>query len=205
MKVPSKRNRIPPALGFHSQSRSEVEIHYGDDYGLSISTASGKDEAIFIKSLLTHDHGSLYIPAAAAPPPDYVTARFIGKVALEILAYRCLDIPGWNDEIVHKPELDELRNYVRRGHPDFVWPINIRRIYPVNFLFTEENSPSFEVLHEWDILSIPSTVSGQGSEFYVVIAILGMEYTVNLGGPELNGFHRWLKENSERSYLYSEK
>jgi hypothetical protein len=48
-----------------------------------------------------------------APDADAKTARFIGKVALEILALRCIDIEGANDEIVDKSELDDLRRFVR--------------------------------------------------------------------------------------------
>jgi hypothetical protein len=40
------------------------------------------------------------------------------------------------------------------------------------------------------------------SEYYAVIAIFGIEYAINLGGPELEGYERWLKENDNRSPLY---
>jgi len=32
--------------------------------------------------------------------------------------------------------------------------------------------------------------------------IFGVKYTINLGGPELDGFLQWLKENNDRSPLY---
>jgi hypothetical protein len=63
---------------------------------------------------------------------------------------------GWNDEIVNKPELDELRNYVRRGKPGFIWPIHTRRIYAADHQFSDELNPNCQVLHEWDILFIPA-------------------------------------------------
>ena len=42
-------------------------------------------------------------------------------------------------------------------------------------------------------------------EFYAIIAILGVEYAINLGGPELDGYLQWLKDNGEQSYLYINK
>jgi hypothetical protein len=123
-------------------------------------------------------------------------------VALEVLAQRCINEPGWNKEIVEKRELDEIRDYVRRGRPGFVWPIHMRRIYNADWLFTSPGTPPYEVLHEWDILAIPSSGESNAAEFYVVIAIFGMEYTINLGGPELDGYKTWLKAHTNRSYLY---
>jgi hypothetical protein len=107
-----------------------------------------------------------------------------------------LEIPGWNDEVVDKPELDGLRRYVRRGSPRITWPIHIRRIYPQDFVFPDTQHGPHQVLHEWDILCT------QG-EYYVVLAIFGVEYVINLGGPELDGFNVWLKKHNDHSPLYA--
>ena len=107
-----------------------------------------------------------------------------------------MKVPGWNDEVVDKPELDELRRYVRLGTPRTIWPVHVRRIYEGDFLFTDPKYGEHQVLHEWDILH---TAAG---EFYVVMAIFGIEYVINLGGPELDGFHDWLKEHNDQSPLY---
>jgi hypothetical protein len=123
---------------------------------------------------------------------------------LEVLAYRCFRIEGWNKEIANKRELDELRDYVRRGKPGFVWPIHIRRIYPADSKFHDTNE-TYQVLNEWDILFIPSQKRSNIGEYYAVIAILGVEYTINLGGPELDGYLCWLQENDNKSYLYRRK
>ncbi len=138
------------------------------------------------------------------PPNDYVTARLICKIALEALAYRCRNEPGCNEEIVEKAELDEIRSYVRRGRPNFVWPIQMRRIYPAHRIFTDETTPEFQVLNEFDLLYIPSTEM-PGGEVYAIIAIFGLEYVVNLGGPELDGYIRWQEKNQGKSHLYSGK
>ena len=124
------------------------------------------------------------------------TARFIGKVALEVLAQRLVGFPDANDEVVDKAELDALRGYVRLGQPKTTWPVHIRRIYPADFLFADPDCGEHQALHEWMILHVPE------SEFYVVVAIFGVEYAMNLGGPELDGYLQWLRTNDNRSPLY---
>jgi hypothetical protein len=205
MGIPSKKGRIPIATGLYPQSRSMVNLMIDKD-GLSIFAANEADESRFVNSIRTQTRGSIYVPTAGEPELNYETARFIGKVGLEILAYRGVNIDGWNEELVNKTELDELRNYVRQGKPGFVWPVHIRRIYPANREFSDEIAPSFQVLHEWDILFIPASHADEVfGEFYAVIAILGVEYAINLGGPELEGYMRWLKDNENKSCLYINK
>ncbi len=205
MRVPSKRGKVPPATGLHAQSLSRVDLYVDKEGSFGICAAPEENEKHFVESILKNTHGTLYVPAATLPQQNYETARFIAKVALEVLAYRGMDLPGWNKEVADKTELNELRTYVRRGQPGFIWPVHIRRIYPPEFLFADEIFPPHEVLHEWDILSIPDTTTPKVAEYYAVIAIFGVEFAINLGGPELDGFHQWLKDNNNASFLYSKK
>lgn len=203
MRVRNKRGRVPPITGLHPQSGSKVEVRVDENDGLVVCAAPGEDGARFVDSVTQNRRGTLYIPAVESPSKDYNTSRFIGKVALEVLAHGFMHVPDWNEQVVDKTELDELRNYVRRGRPGFVWPVHMRRIYRPGILFTDESFSAHHVLHEWDILPIPAAVSSEGAEFYAVIAIFGIEYAINLGGPELDGFHQWLSANNNASYLYS--
>ncbi len=203
MRVSNKRGKIPPATGLYPRSRSKVDVYLADDGHLAICATPGENELHFVRSIQSHTHGTLFIPAATEPPQSYETSRFIAKIAMEALAERCINMPGWNKEIVEKRELDELRNYVRRGKPGLVWPIHKRRIYAANRLFTSPGTPPYEVLHEWDILAIPSSDNSKMAEFYVVIAIFGVEYVINLGGPDLDEYKKWLKAHSNQSYLYA--
>lgn len=167
MMVQSKRGRIPVVTGIHPGSRTSVDFIY-DGEMLSFCASDLKHEANFIKNLQSHSHGSLYIPAAGNPSHSYETSRFIGMVALEVLAHKFKNIDDWNEEIVQKTELDELRNYVRYGKMRYVWPIHIRRIYPADQEFLETEMPQHQVLHEWDILFIPES----GASLVVSITLL---------------------------------
>lgn len=194
--IPNKKGRIPSASGMHMQSRVMVEvIRDTKDRSISVGPLDEKDDAAWSHALSTNNKGTLLLPTSKEPPQDRTLSRFIGKVGLEVLAVQNVPIAGWNDELVNQPALDELRQYVRYGHPHIVWPVSVRRLYPSEMLFVD-GAQSFEVLHEWTIL-----VTEQ-EEYYGVIAILGLEYTINLGGPELEGYEEWLQKHNSKSHLY---
>ena len=128
--------------------------------------------------------------------PDYrVMGRFVGKVGLEALAQRTKKVNGWNEEIVTKTELEELRNFVRFNSGKEDWPFAYRTLYPVNAVFTQ-NDQAYEMLNEYDLLYT------KGYELYIVLVLFGVEFAMNLGGRILDGYKNWLKENDWKSPLY---
>jgi len=130
------------------------------------------------------------------PLPDYrLMGRFLGKIGLEVLASRLLEVPGWNEEVVEKAELDPLRDYVRSNVGVDDWPFAFRTLYPVNAVF-EEDGIWFEVLHEYQLLYT------ENHALYAIVAILGVEFAINLGWPSLGEYRRWLEANRYRSPLY---
>lgn len=194
--VPSKKGRIPPLTGIHLQSMLPVEVMKDKgDGSLSIGMAKESDEPIWIRSVTQSQRGTLILPTVTEPPNDRTLARFIAKVGLEVLAGRCIGIDGWNEELVNQTALDEIRRYVRYGTPSNIWPVHMRRLYPSEMRFVD-GGESFEVLHEWTVLVTTS------QEHYAVIAFFGVEYTINLGGPELDGYVAWLQKSNNRSPLY---
>jgi hypothetical protein len=198
MRVESKKRRIPSVIGWHPESHTKVEFFHSED-GLCVGAAPGEDEQRWVSSARAArigDRGSFYVPAPDVPELDICTSRFVGKVALEVLAHKIVEVPGANDEIVDKSELDELRRFVRTGFPRSVWPVNMRRLYPQDQSFKSSEYEPHQLLHEFTILTTTS------NEYYGVIAIFGIEYVINLGGPELTGFQSWLDENNQRSPLY---
>lgn len=128
--------------------------------------------------------------------PDYrVMGRFIGKVGLEALAQRTQKVNGWNEEIVSKIEIDELRAFVRFNKGAESWPFTYRTLYPVNAVF-DDKGQTFEMLHEYDLLYT------RGYEIYIILLLFGVEFAMNLGGRILDGYKNWLKENDWKSPLY---
>lgn len=184
--------------GIHLQSRTLVQLLKKlDEDGISIGAAPNVNESCWVRSLLQREAGTLIVPMGERPS-DYLISRFLGKVGLEVLAHRVLDVPDGLEEIINQPELEELRRYVRFGNPKLAWPYSRRTIYSPDFQFADGTEP-YEVLHEFDILVTPT------NEYYIVVAIFGEEYALNLGGPEIDGYQHWLLENDNKSPLYCGK
>ncbi len=195
--ITNKKGHLPFVTGLHLQSRLPVAVYPNmDGEGLSIASLYQNDEQRWIRSVLTSGHGSLLIPIPAEPG-EQLLSRFVAKVALEALALRLIDVDGWNNEIIEKCELDPLREYARRGKGPF-WPLNTRRIHPADFLFVEAEKEPYEVIHEWTFLYTLQ------HELYFVLSLFGNEYAINMGGPEIDGYRRWLSEHGDRSPLYPE-
>lgn len=128
--------------------------------------------------------------------PEYrLMSRLIGKVGLEVLAHRVQHVREWNVEIADKRDLDPIRQYVRFDRGKSTWPFAYRTLHPVNAVFRDEQE-TYEVLHEFDLLYTKK------NELYIILAIFGVEFALNLGGPELDGYIRWLKEHDFASPLY---
>jgi HNH endonuclease len=138
----------------------------------------------------------IWLPSEGTKRPDYrQMGRFLAKIALEALAFKVQSVPGWNDELVDQPALDDLRRFARYNEgPD--WPFTVRTLHPFNATFEDDNQ-RFELLHEFDILLT------RASEAYLAIAIFGVEMVINLGGRENDGFRLWLQENDWASPLYA--
>ena len=194
--IPNKKERIPTLEGVHLQSLTPIHLmKMLKDSMVSVGAALTADESRWIAKLQTEKSGTLIMPVATRPN-DYISSRFIAKVGLEVLAHRFLESSNQLDEIIENPELDKLRRYVRFGDKPSIWPMSFRQIYPANKLFYD-GQVEYTVAHEFDILMT------EHHECYIVVAIFGDEYVLNLGGPEIEGYEKWLSDNDEVSPLYS--
>ena len=121
-------------------------------------------------------------------------SRFLAKVGLEVLAHKTLNVPSWNEELVNCRGLDNLRRFARYNE-GADWPFTTRTLYPINAVF-RDGDQYFELLNEFDILYTRS------SEAYLVIALFGVEFVLNLGGRENDGYRQWLEAHDWASPLY---
>lgn len=196
-RIQTKKGRPPRVLGYHLQTRLSIELWPElDGSGIGIGAARESDEAAWIRSIQCSSHGTLLIPVATAPD-ERLISRFLAKVALEALALRFLDVSAGVEEVAEKSELDPLRQYARKGSGKF-WPYHKRIIYSPNHEFSAPEDESYEVLHEWTFLYT------EGKDLYLVLALFGVEYAINLGGPEVEGYRQWLVRASGKSPLYLE-
>lgn len=144
------------------------------------------------------DELTMVIPLATDIPATPVVSRFLAKVALEALALRLVKFPDGIAYIRDETQLDALRDHARRGYGG-PWPIHVRTIHHQNARIVGPDGRSEQIVHEFDIL-----VTDQ-SEWFLVMAIFGVEFSINLGGPEISGYRRWLEQSGGVSPLYAEK
>jgi len=195
-RIRTKKGHPPSVAGLHLQTMVPVNFYAGvDDDGPSVGAAHEGDEIRWIRGMLSAKKGTLIVPVATKPE-ERLVSRFLCKVAIEALAARLLQVPGGIREILEKRELEPLRAYVRRGQTQQVWPYHERPLYASDHIFHESGYGSYEVLHEWSFLYT------QQRELYFVLSLFGVEYAVNLGGPEIDGYKSWLDEHNGRSLLY---
>ena len=193
-RIPSKRGLIPPMFGvlrpgFPALARMHLKGPLDGDVLVP-------PEAI--DHIVAANGGELIFPAEAPLPCGPVVSRFLAKVALETMAQRFVDHEGGVDYLADEPKLDSIRNHARRGsQPD--WPVNVRRIYGENHRWIDSQGAQVQVLHESDILM------SETNEYYLILALFGLEFAINYGGAEIGGYRDWLSHHGMVSPLYHGK
>lgn len=197
--LPNKRGRIPSIENGLLIAPNPIRLGmareqngYGYIYPIDEESLKGFEEHI-----RTHKRGEVVF-LNPGPAESYLVSRFLAKVGLEVMTHKVMGVPGWETELTYKQELDEVRNYARYGDVKIVWPFYERRLYEEHRMFKDEAGDPYEILHEFN------TLYTEHQELYVVVIILGIEYTINMGGPEIEGYEKWLEESNHRSPLYPE-
>jgi len=201
--IPNKRRRVPPLAGVFASEFPVTSYRYLE--GPFAGLVDMPPEAI--KVLFERKGGEIIFSGHTEPPSDRIVSRFLAKAALESMALRiieaCKDIknlhaPDGIDYLINETQLDLLRNHARRGEtPD--WPYHSRRIYDPNEKWIDEFGSEVQMVHESDILQT------NWGEWFFVLAIFGLEFVINCGGPSIEGYSRWITENNGDSPLHSGK
>ena len=185
--ISTKKGRLVPdkALFPHKQG-GWVDMCL-DENGFILES---KDTHI-IEQIKNGNINKVIIPIIDKPDEnDYDVSRFLAKVGLELLTHKIANDEDWITEIVTKKELDPIRNYARYGKGSF-WKYHQRRIYSEDDRFVDPvNHPEpYEILHEFDFLYTEEGI------MYFVMAIMGIEFAINLAEPETDFYIKWLSDN----------
>jgi len=191
--IANKRGLMPPMSAVIPGARLGVNL-WLDEAGLSLSALNERDEGVLYSALVSGRAKSLYIPIVDKIE-EPLMSRFLAKVAIEILAHRLMNVEGWEEPLIDDPQLEPLRRFARIGDKPTSWPFSRRRIYGEDDVQTDGDN-GYQVLHEFDLLYTETR------ELYAVLCIFGEEFSINYGGPEIDGYERWLKNNEGRSPLY---
>ena len=191
--IPSKRRLVPPMEGIVPAARTTANV-WLDGTKLWLVGATEKADRDLVEAISSGRARSLYLPIVTAID-EHLMARFLAKVAIEVLAHRLLPIEGWEEPLIDDSQLDALRRFARIGDRPSKWPFSRRRIYHEDDVRPDATGAS-QVLHEFTLLYTDK------NELYAVICVFGEEFVINFGAPEIEGYEAWLKNHHGKSPLY---
>ena len=191
----SKRGRIPALSGIIKPIFAPAILTRHTSAPFRTSMFVPEDALSVMQKLPS---GQLLFSAAPGNLSGKVVSRFLAKIAIEVMAARLLNLPEELEHLVDEIQLDPIRNHARRGDTP-TWPYHARFIYDMNKKWTEKSGLDYQVVHEFDVLAT------EWGEWFLVVAIFGTEFAINYGGPEIDGYLRWLEEHDNASPLYSGK
>jgi len=192
----SKRGRIPEIKALSHPQGIPIDLGVDREARRYISASHDRDNDRFVRVLQRREHFSALFPVAK-PPDRWLFARFLAAIGMKATAQRMLPVPdGIHHDFTHNNCFDEVRRFARYGEGPSEWPLHETVLYDEHHVFNDPNGSSYQISHEYTLLWTDS------NEFYFVIALFGVQYAINMGGPELEGFHTWLSGNDNHSPLY---
>lgn len=192
-RITNKRGNVPGMAGVVPALKLPAEV-WLDGNRLILAGRNEDEDRKLEDSIISGRVRSVWFATNHALD-NRLTARFLAKVALEVLAQRLISVEGWEQPLIDDPQLDSLRRFARIGDEPRSWPFNHRRIYGEDDCQIETTG-NHQVLHEYTLLYTDAR------ELYAVICIFGEEFAINLAGPDIEGYAKWLKQNGPHSPLY---
>ena len=192
--IANKKGRIPTQPGLLLPNVAPIDLKHD----LNRDELSATVDSITFESLLTHTSGKIVIPRETVIEADSITSRFLAKVAVEAMVHRIEHNDTWLEEWGDEIAFDPIRKYARYGSPR-KWPIAVRRIYAESSHWFDSDQEDSQIIHESDFLYT------EHKEMYFVLAIFGQELSINMAGPEIEGWENWLEDNDHVSPLHHGK
>lgn len=205
--IPNKKNRVPVVNGM-----------INGIYPVKLKRKISHDEVIneievskeVMDAVSNNKNMNVIIPAFTNKnqfQSNSIISRFLAKMALESFADKLKDINNSLDDLIDDTQFDGIRNHARLG-TEKDWPCSIRRIYDYNKIWEYDSENTGVMVHESDFLLIGVPDNSEDisesifAELYFVVALWGMEFAINMAGPEITGYKGWLKEHNYVSPLY---
>lgn len=191
--ITNKRGFVPPMDGIVPGARTSAHV-WLDGPSLTLGGRNDNEHRQLTAAILSGQARSVYIPIIL-DIDQRLMARFLAKVAIEILAQRLMDTEGWEQPLVDDSQLEPLRRYARIGDQPAHWPFSRRRLYHEDDLHMGDGS-EYQVLHEYTLLYTEEL------ELFAVICLFGEEFAINFASPEIDSYAAWLSHHDGRSPLY---
>ncbi len=135
-------------------------------------------------------------------PPKREMSRFLAKMAFEAIFARFSLVSGAPAalDLVSTEHYDNIRKWGRFGNNFKDWPYHYRAYFPEETLMEHPETKKWvQFGFGYDLLltDYPET--------YFVFSYHGHEFSINLGGPSIKGYERWLVANRNVSTLVEKR
>ena len=206
--IPNKKNKMPVIDGLLN-GNCPIKLKRKLSHDEVVNEGEVSTETMD-KILKSSEETTIIVPAFTnemLPPNNSIISRFLAKMALEALADKLKDIENSLEHLINDSQFDMLRKHARLGNIKN-WPCSIRRIYDYNKIWELSDGHHGQMIHESDFLLIPVEENFElaaeyiMTEIYFVIALWGIEFAINMAGPEISGYENWLKAHDDKSPLY---
>ena len=199
--IPNKKNKMPRLEGFFN-GKPSVEL--GWDQKQNLLCVYAKEEVM--NKIIKKGQGEIIFPIYTNKTminSNIIVSRLLAKMALEAFADRLKTLDGSLEELVDYKEFDKIRNHARRGTTS-EWPCSIRRIYDMDRLWKCEGGKEKQKVYESGFLTIDKGGNGNIKNviLYFIVVLWGMEFVINMGEPEINGYTDWVNQHQGLSPLY---
>ncbi|NHM07610.1 HNH endonuclease [Flavobacterium sp. CYK-4] len=193
--VPSKKGKMPSVLGSIAGTDIKVGLKLNKDNSINLQPENEKDreqfEKLYNKDVV--DFPPLMFPISYDPPKKEM-ARLLAKMALEALVYEYKSVKEWVDVVVESSHYDLIREFARFDRTFREWPFHQRRVFPDETQMVHPDTGEWvQVGFGHDVMVTPNR------ETYFVFLYYGIEYVINIGGPSIKGYEKWLDENNNIS------
>ncbi len=207
----TKRGRRVPDELYTPFGKIEAEIEAGDNEA-TLNIAFKNVNNILFEKIASNNVKQFQIRIPTTPmhePQEYFMSRFLAKCSLEYLTTKVVQNENWY-EFIGDGIFNPLRNYARYGKGEY-WPYDQRRIHSENKPFLEDNNYVKPVQRVWemeiqllDLDFMPhkniyaEEITGQ---MYFHLVYMGIEYTFNMAGPEIQNYKEWLSSNHDKNEI----
>ncbi|WP_457095226.1 HNH endonuclease [Mycobacteroides abscessus] len=195
--LPNKRGRIPEVgVILHNGMTGSITKDPADATRILLMLDASSDA--ILDMVRNKKSPAIYFVDRDSIHSDRDAARFTAKVGIEYIAYVHLNFLATKAEIepytlMVPSELDACRLFARYGDNSRSWAVQVRRIYKSTHIF--EDFPEQQRVWEMDwLLTEDSCI--------FAMSIFGLEFAINLYGPEMKAYDRWRASTGAPSLLF---
>lgn len=188
--IPNKKGSYQSIVGNIAGTNVSVNMRLSPNGKIQLDTENIKDQPNLQKVIADNFEQPLFFTIEDDLPKREMS-RFLCKMAYEACAELINHSPKGTDHLCKEPFFENIRRYVRFGDNFKEWPFSQRRIFPHNTLMRHPET------NEWVYAGFGCGIfMNKHQETFFGFIFYGIEFVINVGGPCIAGYHKWLDDHA---------